>query len=268
MECPNCGTPVNETSVTDGADKGRQRRPIRSQGFRPKRGKKTKTSQPKAAKKNTEPKRPTTGRAELVKSKEGNPTWHLQNFHGKRVDVSFEYDLEDGSMLSPNYVAGKSLWYKLETRGNLTIARPVHDEELERCIDRSNAKGSKELLSHKRGKELGQSAELLKLGKQLPKALSRIEHLEKQKDDPEAWAELAHGFKISGLIEPLKKAISEVGWEKFKLLQKMENEEPGSWPKEFLDCLIDLERQEKERTAPSKVRRQRRSGDYGYDDTG
>jgi len=269
MECPNCGTPVNETSATDGADKGRRRRPIRSRGFRSNRGKKREISQPKAAKKVKQPERPKNGRATLVKSKQGDPTmWHLQNFHGKRVNVSFEYGLEDGSMLSPNYVAGKSLWYNLETSGNLTIARPVHDEELQRCIDRSQARGSKEILTHKRAKELGQTAELLTLGKKLPKAMERIKKLEEKQDDPEAWAELAHGFKIPALIAPLKEAVQQVGREKFKVLQEIEKEGPGSWPKEFLEHLVQLERDERERAAPSNVRRQRKSGDYGFDDTG
>ena len=265
-KCPKCGTPVTGILATDNADQVRQPRPLRPLGTHSKRGKTRKTQRPKAQKK---PKRKKSGTAVLAASNNGSATmWQLQNYHGENINVSFEYELEDGSKLSPNYVVGKSLVYNLETTGDRTIARPVHNMELQRCIDRSQARGSKEILTHKRVKELGQTADLLKPDQSLPERLEIIKILEEKQDDPEAWAELAHGFKIPGLKNPLQKAVQHVGWEKFKLLQEIEEEESGSWPQEFLEYLVQLERSERERAAPSKVRRQRKTGDYGFDDTG
>ena len=194
------------------------------------------------------------------------PSWVLDGFGGNEIAVSFEGpELPDGSTLSPNDVTDKELLYEVETRGRSKIARPVPNEQLRALIAMAISSGRTRILTQKRVAELARTAPLLQFDQaELRQSIERIKLLTSERDDPEAWAELAHGYSSDYLRSPVQQAIKEIGWEKFAILREIEEEYPGSWHPGLFEYLDELEQTAKNKPAPSTVHRGFQSGDYRY----
>ena len=256
--CPECRAPVPDLFNTT---KNRPKNKNKSGLRKTQKSIKTKKSKSKES--------PPLERdfAVLRRSKKAKgPSWFLDGFEGKEMPVSFEGpELPDGSNLSPNDVTDEKLLYEVETRGKRKIARPVPNDQLRTLIDTAISSGRTRILTQRRVAELAQTAPLLQFEQaELRKSIKRIKLLTSKKDDPEAWAELAHGYSSDYLRSPVEQAIKDVGWEKFAILREIEEEHPGSWPPRLFEYLDELEQTAKNKPAPSTVHRGFQSGDYRY----
>jgi hypothetical protein len=76
-----------------------------------------------------------------------------------------------------------------------------------------------------------------------PQVIKRIADLARAKDDPDAWRDLACGYRVKRLRRPLEKAMREVGTEKIlNLIRKR----PGFWPPEVVAFLEDEEKKQEQ----------------------
>lgn len=126
-------------------------------------------------------------------------------------------------------------WHLDNSHGRPPIVRPLQCKELDR-IRKKIVPASAELARSKLSlgpDSPGTSA--LEIISDPMRQLRRINELSNSKDDPEAWAALANGYRIHRLRRPIEAAIRSVGVEKVRLVVL---EHPGIWPDglhEFLD---------------------------------
>lgn len=146
---------------------------------------------------------------------------------------------------------------------------PKDSPELQRLVRIETALRSRPRTGRRGPSKVGPTApgtsELELIGDRLDQ-LERIRFLSSQKDDPQAWAALANGYRQAVLRPPLEAAMNDVGVERIAALVR---HNPGAWPPELLEWLDDREAQErKRRNAPKLLAKEAYLyGDYGTVET-